>query len=315
MSWDEIWAVLSSARIGSTVLVVLSAVALVGMVRAVARRVAEPTSRRFVIKTADYVTALVSIGVITKVWVQTFNLGTLFGLTAAGLALALKDPVASFAGWFFILIRHPFRVKDRIQIGSGLAGDVVDIRLFMFSVLEIGNWVQGDQHTGRVVHIPNSVVFTTPIANYTAPLPWVWHEHSFHITYDSDWETARAVLLSILTRHAESVSGRTVVRPNAASGQFGNFTAEVEPNVWLSVTPYCVRLSLRYLCDPRRRRLVESEISSEALTALRGTLGVRLAYPTQQVVVDAARDEADGSPPTGSPPGPGVLPRSRAARR
>ena len=45
----------------------------------------------------------------------------------------------NFAGWLFILLRHPLRVGDRIQVGTGVAGDVVEIRLFLFSLLEIGN--------------------------------------------------------------------------------------------------------------------------------------------------------------------------------
>lgn len=63
--------------------------------------------------------------------------------------------------------KRPFDVGDRIQI-AGFAGDVVDIRIFEFTLLEIGNWVDADQSTGRVVHIPNQKLLTEPIANYTA---------------------------------------------------------------------------------------------------------------------------------------------------
>ena len=64
------------------------------------------------------------------------------------LAIALQDPLTNLAGWLFILIRRPFRVGDRIQVGAN-TGDVVDIRPFRFLMLEVGNWVHADQGTGR----------------------------------------------------------------------------------------------------------------------------------------------------------------------
>ena len=92
------------------------------------------------------------------------SLGTFLGLLSAGLAIALKDVVASMAGWIFILWRRPFQLGDRIQIGDR-AGDVVDLRLFQFTLLEIGNWVDADQSTGRSIHVPNGAVFTEPLFN------------------------------------------------------------------------------------------------------------------------------------------------------
>ena len=49
---------------------------------------------------------------------------------------------------------------------ENLAGDVIDIRIFQFSMVEIGNWVDADQSTGRIVHVPNSKVLREHLANY-----------------------------------------------------------------------------------------------------------------------------------------------------
>jgi hypothetical protein len=57
-------------------------------------------------------------------------------------------------------------VGDRIELG-GVKGDVIDIRLFQTSLLEIGNWVDADQSTGRIVHVPNSTVFKEENYNYS----------------------------------------------------------------------------------------------------------------------------------------------------
>src|SRR3989442_7605528 len=83
--------------------------------------------------------------------------------------------LVNLAGWVFIIWRSPFALGDRIQIGQH-AGDVIDVRLFQFTLNEIGNWVQADQSTGRIIHIPNGKVLTEVIANYSEGVQYIWHE-------------------------------------------------------------------------------------------------------------------------------------------
>jgi small-conductance mechanosensitive channel len=90
---------------------------------------------------------------------------TIIGLVFADLAIALKDPIMNIAAWIFILFRQPFRIKDRIQIGE-IIDNVIDIRLFQFSLRKIGNWMDADQSTERIIHIPNGTIFTESQANY-----------------------------------------------------------------------------------------------------------------------------------------------------
>ena len=99
-------------------------------------------------KTSQYVMVTLAVVILGTIWIQGFrSLATYLGLLSAGLAIALKELVANFVGWAFILWRRPFEVGDRIQIGD-TAGDVIDLRIFQFTLLEIGNWVDADQSTG-----------------------------------------------------------------------------------------------------------------------------------------------------------------------
>lgn len=103
--------------------------------------------------------------VVARLWfVGLQSLSTFLGLLTAALAIALQDPIVNLAGWLFLIWRRPFRVGDRIQIGD-IRGDVIDMRIFQFSLLEIGNWVNADQSTGRVIHVPNGKVFREPQAS------------------------------------------------------------------------------------------------------------------------------------------------------
>ena len=111
-------------------------------------------------KSSAYLAAFLGICVVGWVWFEQLrSMSTFLGLVSAGLAIALQEPLTNLAGWGFIVWRRPFAVGDRIQIGEH-AGDVVDVRMFQFTLLEIGNWVAADQSTGRVAHVPNRRVFS-----------------------------------------------------------------------------------------------------------------------------------------------------------
>ena len=119
-----------------------------GVLRVVDRRVESPHARYRWSKTSSYVSFVLGVLVVVQVWFSALtSVGTFLGLLSAGLAIALKDLVADLAGWIFIMWRRPFDLGDRIQIGDH-AGDVVDIRIFAFTIMEIGNWVGADQSTG-----------------------------------------------------------------------------------------------------------------------------------------------------------------------
>ncbi|MBW2685803.1 MAG: mechanosensitive ion channel, partial [Deltaproteobacteria bacterium] len=121
------------------------------------------------------------------------RIATFAGILGAGLAVALHDTIANIAGFLFIMLRRPFEVGDRIEIG-GVAGDVIDIRLFQFSLLEIGNWVDADQSTGRILQVPNGQVLRSVTASFNKGFDYIWHEIPILITFESNWKKAKGIL-------------------------------------------------------------------------------------------------------------------------
>lgn len=118
-------------------------------------------------KILTYTTIALGIILVGHIWVEGFeSLPTFLGLLSAGLAIALMDLVTNVAGWIFIAMQKPVTSGDRIEMGDN-TGDVIDIRMFQFTVIEIGNWVDADQSTGRIIHIPNGRIFTETLANYS----------------------------------------------------------------------------------------------------------------------------------------------------
>lgn len=203
-SWQEVLGVPPDllGRVVSSLLVVAVLLAIRFVVlRVVYRRTDDVTRRYHWWKGVSYTVTVTGLIVIARIWFEGLqSFATFFGLLAAGLAIALQDLVANIAGWLFILWRQPFKVGDRIEVGEN-AGDVIDQRLFMFSLMEVGKWVEADQSTGRVLHIPNSMVFKTTLANYHQGFEYIWDEIPVLVTFESDWKKAKAILRKIAEAH------------------------------------------------------------------------------------------------------------------
>jgi small-conductance mechanosensitive channel len=219
---------------------------------------------------------------IAIVWLQALRqVGAFLGLLTAGLAIALKDPLTNLAGWLFIIIRKPFAVGDRIQIGD-YSGDVIDIRLFQFTVLEIGNWVDADQSTGRVIHVPNSKVFLEAQANYTSGFLYIWNEIPVLLTFESDWKLAKSILLDLIKKHAAHLSDPAKEKLQEATKKYLITYRHLTPIVYTTVKDSGVLLTMRYLVDPRKRRGSEHEIWEGILDEFARHESIDFAYPTQR---------------------------------
>lgn len=223
---------------------------------------------------------LVGLLLIGAVWLPAFTqFGAFLGLFTAGLAIALKDPLTNLAGWFFIVIRKPFVVGDRIQINKH-AGDVIDIRLFQFTILEIGNWVDADQSTGRMIHLPNGKVFQDSQANYSTGFNYIWNEMQVRITFESNWEKAKAILTEIVNNRSEMLSGAAEKEIFRASRNFMIYYKHTTPIVYTSVKKFGVVLTIRYLCNPRQRRSTENEMWEDIIKQFKHNPDIQFAYPT-----------------------------------
>ena len=153
-------------------------------------------------RTSLYVSVGVLLFVLGWVWTQQLaNAGSFIGILSAGVAIALSDVLKNLAGWAYILVQRPLKTGDRVEVGPH-AGDVIDVRLFRFSLLEIRNWVDADQSTGRILHLPNGILFTEPMANYTEGFPYIWHEMPVTVTFESDWERTKEMVQEVIDRYA-----------------------------------------------------------------------------------------------------------------
>jgi small-conductance mechanosensitive channel len=273
-------------RLLATLLVVGSLWLIQRIILALAyRRAQDPWLRYRWRKSVNYLTLLVGLVLIGRLWLEGVgSLATFLGLFAAGLAVALKDLVANLAGWAFIVWSRPFDVGDRIQVGA-YAGDVIDLHLFQFTLNEIGNWVDADQSSGRIVHVPNGTVLSQPVANYDKGFRYIWSEIPVTITFESNWKKAKGILESIGGRHAEQLTEQVEKDLLEASRRYLIAYTKLTPIVYVRVADQGIRLTLRYLIRSRFRRGSENAIWQDVLDAFAVEPDIDFAYPTTRQVV------------------------------
>ena len=207
------------------------------------------------------------------------RIATFAGILGAGLAVALHDTIANIAGFLFIILRRPFEVGDRIEI-EGVAGDVIDIRLFQFSLLEIGNWVDADQSTGRIVQVPNGKVLSAATASFNKGFEYIWHEIPVLITFESDWKKAKAILEDIVDEDTFVVAEEVERQVRKAASRYLIYSGKVTPIVYTTVRDSGVLLTVRYMTKPKTRRGTEQQLWEQILDRFAENDDIALAYPT-----------------------------------
>ena len=220
---------------------------------------------------------LIFLGVIWFAGLE--RIATFAGILGAGLAVALHDTIANIAGFLFIMMRRPFEVGDRIEI-EGVAGDVIDIRVFQFSLLEIGNWVDADQSTGRILQVPNGKVLRAVTASFNKGFDYIWHEIPVLVTFESDWKKAKGILEAIVDDDSFVVAEEVERQVRRAASRYLIYSGKVTPIVYTSVRDSGVLLTVRYMTKPKTRRGTEQRLWEQILEQFAENDDIELAYPT-----------------------------------
>lgn len=248
-------------------------------------------------KGLTYAATVIAFLMLFRIWVgQAGSLGTFLGLLTAGVAIALKDPLTDLAGWGFILWRRPFSTGDRVSIRD-VTGDVIDQRVFQFTLLEVGTVTGAGQSTGRIIHVPNGWVFSDSVMNHTGVFAYVWHEVAVVVTFESDWRRAKAVLLEVAHECADHLSEDAERTLRRAAREYFIFYSKLTPTVYTSVVGEGVQLTMRYLVGPRRVRGSEQDVWEAILDRFEVLDDVDLAYPTTRLF----RNDLEGKPGAGGP--------------
>jgi small-conductance mechanosensitive channel len=132
---------------------------------------------------------------------QFSSLATFAGFITAGIAVGLQTILLSVAAYFFIVGRYGVKVGDRITV-AGVTGDVIDVGLVRFYMMELTGSGTELHPTGRVAVFANSVLFQagTPLYKQMPGTEYAWHELTIKVKPATDYRPATDAIRDVVTK-------------------------------------------------------------------------------------------------------------------
>jgi small-conductance mechanosensitive channel len=236
-------------------------------------RISEASTQYTLKRIVHLVVALtIALAAISIVFVNWYAALTALGVGSIILGLAVQTPMTSFIGWIYLLVRHPYRVGDRIKIGDA-TGDVIDVSYLDTTLWEFGGqYISGDHPSGRIIKFPNSKVLNSVVWNYSWPLfPYIWNEIKFQIGYQSDLKFVSETMQRIVTEELgeEMIDRVGVYRDLLAQTPVDELEVREHPRVIFRVDEMTwIDAIVRYLVSPREAGSIKSRLIPKLLAEL-----------------------------------------------
>ncbi len=282
-----VWVVLSITAIQLLVLV---------LKRLVRNRIQDPDVRYRLRKGIQFLGFAAMVLPIALIYKERLGgLTVTLGVAGAGIAFALQEIIASVAGWVAVSLGGFYQVGDRVQLG-GIKGDVIDIGVLRTTLMELGQWVDGDLYNGRVVRVANSFVFKEPVFNYSGDFPFLWDEIKIPIKYGCDHHLALATLSKVVTdivgpyaSEAEQAWKELVRRYRVEHAQTAPIISLVANDNWMEFT-------LRYVVAYKARRSTKTDLFLAILDAVKASQGALQVASATFHLVEAPKLQVDLHP-------------------
>lgn len=194
------------------------------VVKAMKARKVDPSVYNFIKRIVSVSINFIFILSAASMFINVGSLVAAIGAAGVTAGLGLQATVAQFASGIQILLNHPFKTGDFVEL-NGVSGSVADIR-FMNTVI-----ITPDNK--RIV-IPNSHITTNHIINYSAENKRRV-DFSFSISYSDNIEKAKAVIKEVALSNADVLKDPLPeVHVNSHEASSINLTARV----WCRVDKY-----------------------------------------------------------------------------
>ena len=261
-------------KTASIFLLFLIVYAIVKVLQKAAFKIAKDNSSKYkfkkLINLGGYI--LLVFGILYIFNTKLDGIGTALGVAGAGIAFALQEVIVSIAGYVTVFTSNFYKVGDRVKLG-GIKGDVIDIGLLRTTLMEIGDWVNGDLYNGKMVRIANSFVFKEPVYNYSGDFPFLWDEMTIPIKTEGDYKYAKETFLKILEDEVGDFSKTSQIAWDQMIGNYSIENARVTPMISMTFDENWITLTLRYVVDYKSRRGTKSNLYDKILSAIKASEG------------------------------------------
>ena len=242
--------------------------------RLVFRYVHEARRRRqFLLMRRFVVGFLIGVVLIMGFVSEFSSLATFAGFVTAGIAVGLQAILLSIAAYFFVIGRYGIRVGDRISI-AGVTGDVIDIGLVRFYLMELAGTGIELYPTGRVVMFSNSVLFQagTPLFKQLPGTEYAWHEVAVALTPESNYKLVQEKLNAIVESIFEKYRSIIDSQLDGSERRLEVTLKAPKPESRLQFTDAAgLEFVVRYPVDIRRAAEIDDNVTRSILDALAST--------------------------------------------
>lgn len=218
------------------------------------------------------------------------NIGIALGLAGAGIAFALQEVITSIAGWISIVTTNSIRIGQRVKIGD-IKGDVIDIGVLKTTIMELGDWVEGDLYNGRITDLSNSFVFKEPLQNYSADYPFLWDEISIPIRTESDFHLARKIFLGVVDEVCGVYAEKSELVWTKMTDKYRVEDADVKPLVTLTFDENWITFTIRYVVDYKKRRSTKDHLFTRMLEEIKKYDNIIMIATTSMEVTNVNETE------------------------
>lgn len=189
--------------------------------RAFERANVEATLRGF-LRNIAYAAMLVIVMVaaLQSLGVPTTSVMAVLGAAGLAIGLALKDSLSNIASGVMLIAQRPFHVGDFVQ-AAGIEGTIEQVRVFQTRMRTVDN---------RSVIIPNSLITTAPIINFTANTKRRI-DIKVGVGYEDDLRLARETLLALAAEHPKVLNAP---KPEALVLNLSESSVDLELRAWTS---------------------------------------------------------------------------------
>ena len=278
------------AKALQSVIIVLIFYIIKNIIENVTKAKIHDTKERYTFrKTVSIIITIIVIASLFIVWfTETTQLIIAYGILSAGIAIALQDLLKSVAGGFIIFVSRPFRAGDRIQVQDTI-GDVLDIRNFSTTIMEIGEWVDGDQYTGRIIQLPNSFILSQTVKNYTKDFSFIWDEVEIMLVDRSDWKKAEGIAIKIANEIVHDFEMNAKTELVHMGEKYFITQYDVETRLYMKIIGNGLNMRLRYVVDARQRRTTKKLLVQKLLLAFEQEEDIQVGSTTSVEIVNSSQ--------------------------
>lgn len=269
-------------KIALTTIVIILFTLIHMLIRSIVKRSISSLSKRLtLLKTLKTVFLNLTGIAILFIWIQAINALVLIALLLGGLMFFIvKGLTTNIIGYFVIKFRKYFRIGHRVEIDD-VIGDVIDINFTNIELMELRNWLSSDSKTGRVVKLPNKIIFDEKVKIIGLKNTFVWQEIQYVFTFESNFEAAEKVFKET---GEEYVTNTLTPVLREKHPKWLDKKETIQPVCSLQINEAGIVMTLRYLVHYLAGTKTKTELHKEILKKLQALPDIQFAVQDVRIL-------------------------------